>query len=74
MTSYQHFTNATAGLVGSSLAVISTFQENLEWGIRVTGGLLGIAIGVISLYRLMRHPVKPLGKTLTTNNSSNPTP
>ena len=71
MTPIQHFTNATAGLVGSSLAVISTFQENLEWGIRVTGGLLGIAIGVISLYRMLKHPVKPLVKTI---HQSHPIP
>ena len=57
MTPCQHFSNSIGGIAGSSIAVISTFQENLEWWIRITGGCLGIAIGVISLYRLLRHPI-----------------
>jgi len=54
MTTNQIITNAATGLAGSMLSVITTFQEELEWYVRMTGGLLGIAIAAISLYRLLK--------------------
>jgi len=41
--------NGAVGMAGSLFAVLTTFQEQLEWWIRVTGGLLGIIIALITL-------------------------
>jgi len=45
--------NGIAGMVGSFMAVLTTFQEQLEWWIRITGGLLGLLIGAITLFNLI---------------------
>jgi len=58
MTPCQHVSNSIAGVAGSSFAVLSTMQEQLDWWIRITGGCLGLAIGIISLYRLLHHPIQ----------------
>jgi len=54
MTSYQTFTTGMLGLMGSTFGVLSTFQEQLDWGVRISGGCLGLAVGAISLYRLIK--------------------
>jgi len=56
MTHYQTFTTGLFGVVGSTFGVLSTFQEQLDWGVRITGGGIGLAVGIISLYRLMNPP------------------
>ena len=53
MTSYQTLTNAVFGMAGSFLGVVSTFQDQLDWSIRISGGLVGLAVGLISLYRVI---------------------
>ena len=53
MTTYQTLTNAIYGMAGSFLGVVSTFQDQLDWSIRITGGLVGLAVGLISLYRVL---------------------
>lgn len=47
--------NCITGIAGSSFAVISTMQEQIEWGIRTTGALLGLLVAAVSLYRLLRR-------------------
>jgi hypothetical protein len=56
MTHYQTFTNGLFGLLGSTFGVLSTFQEQLDWGVRITGGCIGLAVGAVSLYRLIKLP------------------
>jgi len=53
MTTYQTLTNAVFGMAGSFLGVLSTFQEQFDWSIRITGGVVGLVVGLISLYRLI---------------------
>jgi len=51
------FKIALHGVIGSSasvLAVLTTFQENLEFGLRVVGSLLGIVTAVLSIVRILR--------------------
>ena len=45
----------TTGLAGSTLAVLSPYQEQMEWTIQILGGLLGIAVAVVSLYHLLNN-------------------
>ena len=58
MTHYQTFCTGLYGMAGSFLGVVSTFQDQLDWSIRITGGLVGLAVGLISLYRLIRPDSK----------------
>jgi hypothetical protein len=46
--------NGAVGTVASLLGVISTCQEQFEYGVRITGGLIGILIGLITLYNFIR--------------------
>ena len=47
--------NGIAGTCASAIAVLTTFQEQLEWWIRVSGGILGIAIACITLCKLLNQ-------------------
>ena len=44
------------GIIGglaSLFAVIQPFQEQIEWSVRMIGGVLGIAVAAVTLYRLL---------------------
>jgi hypothetical protein len=58
MTIHQTIGNGIAGVASSSLAVISTFQVELDWWVRITGGFLGIAVAAITLYRLIASMIR----------------
>lgn len=47
-------TNGIIGVLSSGFAVLTTFQEQFEWGVRVTGGFLGIVVACITIYNLLR--------------------
>tara|TARA_R110000824_G_scaffold334214_1_gene520775 strand:- start:197 stop:376 length:180 start_codon:yes stop_codon:yes gene_type:complete len=51
-------TKGATGLAGSVLAVVSPYQEQVEWTIQILGGLLGIAVAVVSLYHLLKNKNK----------------
>ncbi len=53
MTDDQVFLNGIIGMLCSTLGIISTLQEQLDWGVRFTGGCLGLAIAAFTLYRLI---------------------
>jgi succinate-acetate transporter protein len=48
-------TNGIVGVLSSVFAVLTTFQEQLEWGVRVTGGFLGIIVAGITIYNLLKN-------------------
>lgn len=59
MTHHMHYMLATglralAGLSGSIFAVILPWQDQLDWGIRIAGGLIGILVGILSALALIR--------------------
>lgn len=43
-----------AGTVVPALGVVTSFQEQLEWGLRMTSLSIGIVVGLISLFRLLK--------------------
>jgi hypothetical protein len=45
--------NGIAGILSSSLAVITTFQTELDWWVRFLGSLILLAISSISLYNMI---------------------
>jgi len=46
--------NGIIGFAASCLGVLSTFQEQLEWWMRMTGGMLGIVVAIITLWNLLK--------------------
>jgi hypothetical protein len=46
--------NGAIGAIASLLGFISTFQEQFEFSVRITGGLIGIAIGLVTLYNFAK--------------------
>jgi hypothetical protein len=46
--------NGAIGTIASFLGVISTFQEQFEYGVRITGGVIGILVGLITLFNFAR--------------------
>ena len=57
MNEHSHLYNLVNGAIGtiaSFLGVISTFQEQFEYGVRITGGVIGILVGLITLYNFAR--------------------
>tara|TARA_Y100001951_G_C11140791_1_gene183520 strand:- start:330 stop:509 length:180 start_codon:yes stop_codon:yes gene_type:complete len=58
MNTSEILTKGTTGVAGSILAVVSPYQEQVEWTIQILGGLLGIAVAVVSLYHLLKNKRK----------------
>ena len=48
------FLHGVAGTVAPALGVVTSFQEQLEWGLRMTSLTIGIVVGLLSLFRLLR--------------------
>ena len=58
MNTGEILTKGATGVAGSILAVVSPYQEQVEWTIQIMGGLLGIAVAVVSLYHLLKNKRK----------------
>ena len=43
-----------AGTVAPALGVITSFQEQLEWSLRMTSLTIGIIVGLLSLFKLLK--------------------
>ena len=46
--------DTVTGIAATSLGLITSLQENLEYNLRITSLILGIAVGLVSLYRIIR--------------------
>ena len=46
--------NGALGVAASFLGVLTSFQEQLEYGVRMTGAMIGCMIGIITLYNLLK--------------------
>ncbi len=47
--------NGITGIVASAGTVLTTFQTQLEWWVRMAGSLVGLLIAIISLYNLLNR-------------------
>lgn len=45
---FQHITHPISGIVGSTIAFMSTLPENLDMGIQLLSTFLGLIIAVLS--------------------------
>ena len=46
--------HGVAGTVAPALGVITSFQEQLEWGLRMTSLTIGIVVGLLSMFKLLK--------------------
>ena len=49
-----YVSKAIVGIASPVLGVITSFQEQLEWHLRVASLLVGLAVGVMSLVSMAR--------------------
>jgi hypothetical protein len=43
-----------AGTVAPALGLVTSFQEQLEWGLRMTSLTIGLVVGLLSLWNLLK--------------------
>jgi len=55
MSNSQSITNALAGICASLVAFVSTSLPMIEAGIRITSGVLGIVVALVTLFRFYQH-------------------
>lgn len=56
-TSLDHLYDVARGTVGTLaplLGVIASWQQHLEWGLRITSLIVGIAVGAATIWSLLR--------------------
>lgn len=46
------------GMSATILGVLTSFQEHLEWAVRISASLVGLAIGVLTLVSMVKKLVK----------------
>jgi hypothetical protein len=52
-----HTRDAVHGIVGSVapvLGLVTSLQEQMEWGLRITSLVIGIIVGLLSLRKLLK--------------------
>jgi hypothetical protein len=48
--------NGALGMIATAGSVVTSFQTQLEWWFRMTSLTVGIAVGVLTLYKLIKKP------------------
>ena len=46
--------DSLTGIVATSLGLITSFQQELEFHLRIASLIIGIAVGLFSLYRIIK--------------------
>ena len=46
--------NALIGLTASMVAVVTSFQQEIEWWLRISTSVVGLLIGVLSLITMIK--------------------
>jgi putative flippase GtrA len=54
-------TSASVGVSASAIAVITSFQQEIEWWVRISTSVIGLMIAIVSLYIMVRKAffIKP---------------
>lgn len=45
---------AFVGISTPLLAALTSYQENIEWGLRITSLVIGVLVGVVTLISMIR--------------------
>lgn len=48
------FLHGVVGTVAPAIGFVTSFQEQLEWGMRMTSLTIGIIVGLLSLLKLVK--------------------
>ena len=56
VTPLERAVDSIVGIAAPTLGFITSIQEQVEYGMRIFSLSIGILIGVISLYRLLKKP------------------
>lgn len=59
MLSHAHWMDLARGVTGSAcafLAVVTSWQQHLEYGLRIASLGVGILVGLITIRNLLRNP------------------
>jgi hypothetical protein len=51
---HQYLPPPIAGIIASAGSVITTFQVQLDWGLRIAGSAVFLLIAILSLFRAIR--------------------
>ena len=51
---FDYISKAIVGIASPVLGVVTSFQEQLEWHLRVASLLVGLAVGVMSLVAMVK--------------------
>jgi hypothetical protein len=54
MTTGARGMDSFTGIVATSLGLITSLQEDLEYNLRIASLIIGIAVGLFSLYRIIK--------------------
>ena len=52
-------TSASVGVSASVIAVITSFQQEIEWWVRISTSVIGLMIAILSLYIMARKAFFP---------------
>lgn len=52
-------TSASVGVSASVIAVITSFQQEIEWWVRISTSVVGLMIAILSLYIMVRKAFFP---------------
>jgi hypothetical protein len=50
----EYVTKAIVGIASPALGLITSFQEQIEWHLRIASLLVGLAVGILSLVAMAR--------------------
>lgn len=56
ITPFERTVDTIIGVAAPTLGFITSVQEQVEYGMRIFSMLIGIIVGAISLYRLLKKP------------------
>jgi hypothetical protein len=51
---FDYVSKAIVGIASPVVGVITSFQEQIEWHLRIASLLVGLAVGVMSLVSMLR--------------------
>ena len=54
MTPFERTADTVIGVAAPAIGLITSVQEQVEYGLRVFSLVIGIVVGLVSLYRLLK--------------------
>jgi NAD/NADP transhydrogenase beta subunit len=58
LTAISKFVMGVSGMTLNALAVITSMQEQIEWGFRIFSLVVGITVGLLTIWSLLKKKVR----------------